>query len=284
MTTGPTSWPPRAPTSLLAGVHQYSRKPTSKISLASLKAALLHSSWNRNAELLYTVAPPTNGPWDIHRPSLKRSARPSWRRLMRFGASPPTMTATTTTKKPGMKSMPESVRGTQRYQSDPRGHTKQTGSRHHRCPPRARWPRRVGGRGGGHPSKTRRRDAWLRSTSALPKRSPPRQKMLRQQQHSKTARSDDGLPTWTMKRRRGARNGRARCESPPLALAAYGDRGYEHDQDDQLVEDGQLLARLEAQRHFDHMLCLCRNGNRGCEVWCPASCSGWIGPTRVLRL
>lgn len=58
---------------------------------------------------------------------------------------------------------------------------------------------------------------------------------------------------WTMNRRGKARNGQARCESALLPLAAYGDRGYEHNQDGQLVEDGQLFARLVAQRHFNHV-------------------------------
>lgn len=236
MTAGLTSLPPKAPTSLVAGIHQFSKKTTTKISPPNLKADLDHSAWSRSAELPCIMAPLTNGPWDIHQRSSKRSARPSWRRWTRFGASPP---MTTTPKpKPAMTSMPESVRGTQRHQSSPRGHTKQTGSRHHRSPPRARWPRRVGGSAGGHPRKTRRMGAWLRSTSALPKRSPPPQKMLRPPQHSRKARSDDGLSMWTMNRRGKARNGQARCESALLPLAAYGDRGYEHNQDGQLVEDG----------------------------------------------
>jgi hypothetical protein len=34
-------------------------------------------------------------------------------------------------------------------------------------------------------------------------------------------------------KRRGTRGGRVRCESPPLALAAYGSRDYNHELQDQ---------------------------------------------------
>ena len=155
-----------------------------------------------------------------------------------IAATTTTTTTTTTKTKAVMILMPEW------HQTGPRGrrgYAKQTGSRHHRYPPKALWPHHTGGGGGGYPRKTRKQSARLRSTSALPKRSPPLQKMPRPTQHRRRrAGSGDGLSAWAMKRR-GRRSGRVRCESPPLAPAAYGCRDYEHGQDDQLVDDARLL-------------------------------------------
>lgn len=51
MTAGLTSLPPKAPTSLVAGIHQFSKKTTSKISPPNLKDDLYHSAWSRSAAL-----------------------------------------------------------------------------------------------------------------------------------------------------------------------------------------------------------------------------------------
>lgn len=86
---------------------------------------------------------------------------------------------------------------------------------------------------------TRGRSAPLKSMSALPKKSPSLQKMLYPTHHSRRAESGDGLSTRAMKKRE-TRSGRARCESPPLAPAAYGCKDY--DQDEHLVDDATIVA------------------------------------------
>lgn len=170
---------------------------------------------------------------------------------MKSSKGPPLTTAATTTTMTKSKAImiltAESVRGNQwQQQTGPGGrggHAEQTGSRHHRCPPKALWPHHRGGSGGGYPRKTRRRkSASLRSTSALLNKFPSLlQKMLCPTQHGRRAGGGDGLSTWAMKRR-GTRSGRVRCESPPLAPAAYGCTDYDHGQNDQQVDDATIVA------------------------------------------
>lgn len=155
---------------------------------------------------------------------------------------------TNTKRNAGMILTLESVwEDPRQHQNDPRGrgaHARKTYPRHHHCPPEALCQHHRGRSDGEYSRRTRRRNSPpLRSTSALPNKSPPQLEMLCQAWHGRRVESADGISTRPMKSLRiEIRSGRRGCESLLPGPAAHDCRAFDHGRDDQQVDHTELVA------------------------------------------